>query len=87
MNPPAAFPDGFAEVVREHLPGLAAGETLTPDHVLADHGLDSLRRVSLLIALEDTFDVTFPDELLAGNTFATVGSLCGALEQVRAGAG
>jgi acyl carrier protein len=76
------WPAEFEELVRGHLPGLRYGEPLTAELVLADHGLDSLRRVSLLVALEDGFEVTFPDELLAGNTFHTTGSLWAVFGQV-----
>ena len=78
----ATWPAEFEEFVRGHLPGLRDDEPLTAELVLADHGLDSLRRVSLLVALEDGFGITFPDELLAGNTFDTTGSLWAGFEQV-----
>jgi acyl carrier protein len=72
---PTPWPGDFESLVRQNLPGLSDGETVTTDMVMADYGLDSLRTVSLLIALEDEYEITFPDELLAANPFATVGSL------------
>ena len=72
---PTQWSDEFEALVRRNLPGLVDGEPVTADTAMADYGLDSLRMVSLLIALEDEYDITFPDELLAANPFATVGSL------------
>lgn len=78
----STWPAEFEGVVRRHLPGLPDAKSLDDDLVLADHGLDSLQTVSLLVALEDRFAVTFPDELLAANTFHTAGSLWAVFEQV-----
>lgn len=64
---------GYEEVLRPHLP--YAGDTLGPDDVLADLGLDSLETIQLLLGLESAYGVTFPDELLTAETFSTVGAL------------
>jgi acyl carrier protein len=78
----APWPPRFEQIVREHLPALAAEDALTQDLVLADHGLNSLRTVNLLVSLEDGFAVTLPDELLAGTTFATAGALWSVFAQL-----
>ena len=46
-------------------------------------GLTSLTTVSLMLALEDAFDVEFPDSLLSAQTFASVGSIAAALKSIR----
>jgi len=38
-------------------------------------GLDSMRAIELLFALEDAYQVSVPDELLTDATFETAGSL------------
>ena len=66
------WPDAFERVLRSHLPWMDSDESLLPDTVLAHKGLDSLGTVSLLLELEDAFDVGIPDELLTFETFETV---------------
>lgn len=58
------------------------GDTgIDPDSSLRDLGLDSMASVELLFAVEDTFDITLPEEALSNHTFATAGSLWTAVEQ------
>ncbi|GGM89383.1 hypothetical protein GCM10011609_27810 [Lentzea pudingi] len=71
---PTQWPDQFEAVVRKHLPMLG-DDGVSPELVLADRGLDSIGTINLLVALEDEFDVVFPDELLAATTFETPGAL------------
>lgn len=63
------WPDEFERVLREWLPLLPPGHGLTPDDDLASFGLDSLGIVSLLIAMEDQFDILFPDDLVTPQVF------------------
>lgn len=37
--------------------------TLTEDSVFAELGFDSLDRVELIMAVEEKFDITFPDDV------------------------
>ena len=37
--------------------------TLTEDAVFAELGFDSLDRVELIMAVEEKFDITFPDDV------------------------
>lgn len=50
---------------------------------LRDLGLDSMRAIQLLFAVEDAYQVSLPDELLTDDTFDTAGSLWAAIESVR----
>lgn len=43
-------------------------------------GLDSMQAINLLFAIEDTFGVTLPDEMLNDATFETAGSLWHAVQ-------
>jgi acyl carrier protein len=67
--------DRFESVLRGHLPLLEPGAAIDPELALADAGLNSLGVVKLLVDIEDSLGVTFPDELIEPATFATPGSL------------
>lgn len=72
----------FEETLRAYLPLLPADEPLGAELDLAGHGLDSLATVSLLLDLEEAFDVTIPDHLLAESTFATPAALWSTIESL-----
>jgi len=49
---------------------------------LEDLGLDSMSAVNLLLDLEDSFGISFPDELLSEETFRTASTLHSALQSL-----
>jgi len=49
---------------------------------LYEAGLTSLITVNLLLAIEDHFDVEFPDELLSRRTFQSIDSLAEAVQDL-----
>ncbi|MFX1758662.1 acyl carrier protein [Rhodococcus gordoniae] len=49
---------------------------------LYELGLTSHASVNVMLALEDAFDVEFPDELLRKSTFASVGAIRSALTEL-----
>ncbi|MBY6709474.1 MULTISPECIES: acyl carrier protein [unclassified Rhodococcus (in: high G+C Gram-positive bacteria)] len=49
---------------------------------LYDAGLTSHASVNVMIALEDEFDVEFPDRLLQKSTFASVASIADAVAEL-----
>lgn len=59
-------------------------DELTDTSDLHGAGLTSLATVSLMLALEDHFDVEFPDALLSRKTFSSINSLAAAIDQLRA---
>jgi acyl carrier protein len=69
----------FAALLLHYLK-LAGAADLTPDAELRALGLDSMRAVELLFAVEDAYAVVIPDERLTDETFATVGSLWAVVE-------
>ncbi|GAB2640068.1 phosphopantetheine-binding protein [Nocardia goodfellowii] len=73
----------FESKLRAYLPLLSADKELTSDLSLADHGLDSLATVSLLLDLEDAFAVMIPDHLLSVDTFATPAGLWEVIDSLR----
>lgn len=69
------WPEEFEKLLRIYLPLLGEDAPLAPGTPLADVGLDSLSTVGLLVDVEDTFGVEFPDDALGPDTFATASSL------------
>ena len=52
---------------------------------LYEAGLTSLSTVNLMLALEEAFDVEFPDRMLGRKTFASIRSLADAIAELRGG--
>jgi len=46
-------------------------------------GLTSLATVGLMLAVEDAFDIEFPDAMLTRNTFRSIDALAAAIESLR----
>lgn len=61
----------FLGVLRNYLRQVGDGDTLTMESNLYDLGLDSMAAVNLLLELEETYQVIFPDALLTESTFET----------------
>ncbi|MGE5289105.1 MAG: phosphopantetheine-binding protein [Micromonosporaceae bacterium] len=61
----------------------AGDQEITGDARLRDLGLDSMRAIELLFAVEDTFGVVIPDEKLTNATFETARSLWSVIEELR----
>jgi acyl carrier protein len=71
--------DQIREILSSHgRLGADVGQ-LQDDSDLYDAGLTSLNTVNLLLAIEDRFDVEFPDELLSRRTFQSIDSLAEAV--------
>ncbi len=51
--------DELNEIVKDYREGV----TLTEDDVFAQLGFDSLDRVELIMAVEEKFEITFPDDI------------------------
>lgn len=73
----------FIEMLRPFLKYVADGP-VQPGDSLRDLGLDSMREIELLFAIEDGYGVTLPDEMLTDATFATAGQLWAAITQLAA---
>lgn len=75
--------DRFPTLLRQNLPEFPDGATLESDTDLAAAGLDSVQLISLVMALESEYGVTFADEYFSSDTFATAGSVWRAIEELR----
>jgi acyl carrier protein len=69
------------DLVARQLPG-ATGAGLSPDLPLREAGLDSLRTVATLVAIEDEFGLQLPDELITPETFHSLRTLTAAVASV-----
>ncbi len=71
--------DETFRVVRNHVSFLRAEDPLPPEKSLRELGLDSLAAIDLLLDLEQTFGVVFPDEELTEETFRTTANIARAV--------
>jgi acyl carrier protein len=70
------------DIVREHGRLAVDVATLSDDDSLYEAGMTSHASVNVMLALEDAFDVEFPDEMLKRSVFESVASISGALTQL-----
>jgi acyl carrier protein len=77
------FPE-VREIVKEHGRLAVDVETLADGDSLYEAGMTSHASVNVMLALEDTFDVEFPDEMLKRSVFESVASIADALQQLDA---
>ncbi|HEY7597688.1 MAG TPA: phosphopantetheine-binding protein [Actinophytocola sp.] len=75
--------DRYAALLRENLPEFPEEATLEADTDLAAAGLDSVQLISLIMALETEYGVTFSDEYFSSDTFATAGAVWRAVQELR----
>jgi acyl carrier protein len=72
----------FEEVLRRHL-RLTKPNAINYDMELARLGLDSMTAVAVLLDMEKTFNIRFPDDMLVEGTFRTAGRLKEAVQLLR----
>ena len=77
------FKDQIRDIVAKHARLSADVSTLADDSDLYTAGLTSLTTVNLMLALEDHFDVEFPDKMLGRKTFESIQSLCEAIDELK----
>lgn len=74
------------QVIGEH--GRLVGDmaTISDDADLYSAGMTSHASVSVMLALEDAFDLEFPDEMLTRRVFFSVASIAEAIDALQHGA-
>ncbi|MFF6914297.1 MULTISPECIES: acyl carrier protein [unclassified Streptomyces] len=75
----------FIDLLTPFLPNLG-DRPLTEDSRLHDLGMNSMKAIDLLFAIEDGLGVSLPDEDLNDTTFATAGSLWAAVQRAQGAA-
>jgi acyl carrier protein len=75
--------DRYLALLQENLPEFPDDATLEADTDLVAAGLDSVQLISLVMALESEYGVTFADEYFSSKTFATPGTVWTAVQELR----
>ena len=70
------------DVLRQHGKLAVDAETITTDADLFEAGLTSHASVNVMLALEDAYEVEFPDEALKKTTFASIDNLSAVIAQL-----
>jgi len=73
---------GIREVLLTHGKLTVDSASLRDDDDLYHHGLTSHASINVMLALEDMFDLEFPDYLLRRATFQSVASIRAALTEL-----
>jgi len=76
--------DRIRDIVRKHGQLPVGPDALRDDADLYQAGLTSHASVNLMLALEDEFEVEFPESFLLRRTFESVNAIADALERIRA---
>ncbi len=69
-------------VLSEHARLPVDVDTLSDDADLFASGMTSHASVNLMLALEDAFDLEFPDRMLTRAVFESIGSISAAIEEL-----
>lgn len=75
---------GIRQVLREHGRLPTDVDALDVHADLFRAGMTSHASVSVMLALEDTFDVEFPDSMLRRNVFESISGIAAAIRELRA---
>jgi acyl carrier protein len=70
------------EILEQHGRLVIAIENLSNSDDLHNAGLTSLATVGLMLALEDQFDIEFPENMLTRKTFESIQSIVDSLNQL-----
>lgn len=71
------------EILQQHGRLPVGVETLADDSDLYNAGLTSLATVGLMLALEDAFDIEFPETMLSRKTFESIQAISEAVEELK----
>lgn len=74
--------DSIRAIVREHGRLTADVDTVADDADLYKAGLTSHASVNLMLALEDKFEIEFPDRMLRRGVFGSLASIRAAIEEL-----
>lgn len=74
-------------VLTEHARLAVPAASLAPTDDLYVAGMSSHASVNVMLALEDAFDLEFPERMLRKSTFSSVGDICRAVQELLDAAG
>jgi acyl carrier protein len=70
------------EILSDHARLPIEVSTLAENADLYDAGMTSHASVNVMLALEEGFDVEFPDSMLTRSVFASIDSICASIAQL-----
>ncbi|WP_405794985.1 acyl carrier protein [Streptomyces longwoodensis] len=76
--------EAIRRVLREHARLAVPVNTVADSDDLYQQGMTSLASVTVMLALEDAFDIEFADRLLRKSTFASIRAIQAAVDEMRA---
>ncbi len=76
--------DDVRKILQDHARLATGPGTLAPQADLYEAGMTSHASVNVMLALEDHFDLEFPDEMLKPSVFASIAAIVAAVEQIQA---
>lgn len=76
----------IVQIIKDHARLSVDAATLEPNSDLYQAGMTSHASVNLMLALEDHFDVEFPDSMLTRSVFESIANIEAALTELRTGA-
>ncbi len=77
--------DQIRAILKEHARLAADATTLADDADLYQAGMTSHASVNVMLALEGTFDVEFPDRMLRRGVFESIAAIRAAIEELTQG--
>lgn len=78
--------DQIRAILKEHARLSVDVANLADDSDLYEAGMTSHASVNVMLALEGTFDVEFPDRMLRRGVFGSISAIAAALEELGVGA-
>jgi acyl carrier protein len=75
--------DEIRRVVGENAQLSTPVDAIADDADLYEAGMSSHASVTVMLALEDAFDVEFPDHMLKRSVFESIGSIAAALTELQ----
>jgi acyl carrier protein len=79
-----AMSDSIRDTLRQHARLSIDIDALPDDADLYQAGMSSHATVNVMLALEQTFDIEFPDRMLRRSVFESIASMRAALEELQA---
>lgn len=75
--------DSIRDTLRQHARLAVDIDALTDEADLYQAGMTSHATVNVMLALEQAFEIEFPDQMLRRSVFESIASMHAALEQIR----
>lgn len=75
--------DEFDKLLRAHLPSLDGSGQIPPDVDLVSLGVESIALLQFMLALEQTYQIKFPMDMLTEEVFRTARTIWTAVSALR----